>query len=90
MNKIKLNDGTEYSVISCGENRGNLYITISQNLGVKDTAEVFGSPDKTERIECKLGDDAPIVYDGYTELFGVMIEDTMKWTQVYLTKKEGG
>lgn len=87
MEKILLNDGQEYAVRVCGAQGGNLYITLAQPMTVQDAARVFGDPDITGKITLYEGEKEKATFAGYTGLFGIMIEQYTKATQIYLKQE---
>ena len=69
MNKIRLNDGTEYPVDRCGAMNDLLLIRIPEG-SIMSLVPVFGDPEKTSRIEHYFeGTETDhVVFEGYTEL----------------------
>lgn len=66
-NKITLNDGTEYTVQSCGESDGYLVIRLENGVSVLALAQTFSDAEKTKRIIRTIGSEE-IVHEGFTEL----------------------
>lgn len=81
MNKIKMNDGTEYNVDFCGLSDGVVAFRMAYPMTASDAALAFSNASATGKITYLLQNemvpDQPIVaavYEGYTRLIGVLID----------------
>lgn len=81
MNRIRLNDGTEYPVEFCGLSDNVVGFRIAAPGTIADLAPIFGDSKKTDKITYLLDNtlvpDQPIVaavYEGYTRHIGLLID----------------
>ena len=94
MNRIRLNDGSEYPVEYCGLSDNVVGFRIAAPGTIADLAPIFGDPEKTDKItyllENTLVPDQPIVaavYEGYTRHIGLLIDRWNGRPMVQLTKE---
>ena len=84
---IILADGTEMGVLGANVARGSLFITLADPMGVKAAADLFSDAEKTRSIT-RVSARERTAIDGYTGLFGVLIDQFTGKTQVFL-RREG-
>lgn len=90
MQKIMLNGGEEYEVVTCGAAREMLVVTVKGELNVLTLSQTFSDAQKTDRMTLKSDTSEQVtVYENYTALCGVMQDDYLHATSVYLKQQDG-
>lgn len=85
MNRIRLNDGTEYEAELCAAADGVLSLRTHAAFTVADICAVFAVPEKTCRIVCTPDYGEEIEYAGYTGLTGILRD---RWNGKILVQLE--
>lgn len=81
MNRVRLNDGSEYPVDFCGLSEGVVTFRTFNPIDVEAAAPVFSNKEATSKITYLFDNgmvpDQPIVaavYEGYTRLIGILCD----------------
>lgn len=95
MNKIRMYDGSEYDVEFCAPSDGVLAMRIPHAFDLTTAAQTFDKPDATRKITYLYSNpmvpDQPIVlavYEGYTDLIGILIDRNSRRPLIQLQKEE--
>lgn len=95
MNHIRMNDGTDYPVEFCGEDDGVCGFRLAREGTAAEMAAAFGDPAVTETITYlmpnPMAPDQPTVlavYEGYTDLIGILIDRNSRRPLIQLQKEE--
>lgn len=94
MNKIRLNDGTEYPVEFCGLADGVVAFRMTEPATISTLAPVMADAEKTAKITYLLDNtlvpDQPVVaavHEGYTRNIGILIDRWDGKPLVQMTKE---
>ena len=91
MKRIRLNDGSEYAVEFCGQADRVVGSRLQEAITAAGAARVVSDGGNTRKITCLLdGPESPIVtavYEGYTDLIGILIDRWDRKALIQLQKE---